>query len=50
MPTPIIFTVGSASSAKPRNTAIMIAAALVITRPVDASPRTTLRRGSPVAR
>jgi hypothetical protein len=49
IPTPIIFTVTFGSSAKPTNTAIMIAAALVMTRPVAARPRTTLPCGSPVA-
>ena len=48
MPTPSIFTTTSTSPAKPRKTATMIAAALEMTRPVEASPRTTLPRGSPV--
>ena len=49
MPTPSIFTTTSTSVAKPRKTATMIAAALVITFPVEASPRITLPCASPVA-
>ena len=49
MPKPSILTTTSVSVAKPRKTATMIAAAAEITRPVEASPRTTLARASPVA-
>ena len=49
IPTPIILTTTPGSRAKPTKTAIMMAAALVITRPVEARPRTTLPRASPVA-
>ena len=48
MPTPSIFTTTSTSVAKPRKTATMIAAALEMTLPVEARPRTTLPCGSPV--
>ena len=48
MPTPMVLTVTSGSVAKPRNTAIMIAAALLMTRAVAPSPRTTASLASPV--
>ena len=48
IPKPSILTTASASVAKPRNTATMIAAADEMTRPVEARPRTTLPRASPV--
>lgn len=49
-PRPIILTIGSSPSTKPRNTAIMIRAAEVMTRAVEAMPEMTLPVLSPVWR
>ena len=46
MPNPISFTVGLALATNDANTAIMMSAAVVMTRAVFATPSTTLVRGS----
>ncbi len=48
MPKPMSFTVGFWLVTNEANTAIMISAAVVITRAVLATPSTTALRGSPV--
>lgn len=48
IPRPSILIMGVGSNANPTNTATMIAAADEITRPVLASPVTTLAAASPV--
>ena len=48
-PSPIILIPGSSPSMKPKKTAIMMSAALVITRPVRAMARTTDASLSPVS-
>jgi len=46
-PTPIIFTTTSPDRVNDRKTLTMMAAAALMTRAVEASPRTTLSRPSP---